>query len=93
MIKTPKVQRLLHHRDREGREIDAILERPDGSIVAVEVKTSSSIAATDLRALAYLRDRLGKRFVRGVIIYTGAQSLPFGDRLAALPLPALWSSV
>jgi predicted AAA+ superfamily ATPase len=82
---------ILHYRDRDGREIDAILEHPDGSIVAVEVKSSASIASPDLRALTYLRDRLGTRFVRGVVIYTGAQSLPLGERLSALPMSALWA--
>jgi predicted AAA+ superfamily ATPase len=84
--------RILHFRDRDGREIDAILERPDGSIVAVDVKSSASIATSDLRALAYLRDRLGDRFVRGVVMYAGREPLPLGDRLAALPMSALWAS-
>lgn len=26
----------------------------------------------------------------GVVLYTGAEALPFGDRLAAVPLSALW---
>jgi len=30
------------------------------------------------------------RFVRGVVLYTGDQVLPFGDRLVAMPLAALW---
>ena len=40
--------------------------------------------------LRHLRDRLGKRFQAGVVLYTGARTLSFGDRLAAVPLCALW---
>jgi uncharacterized protein len=32
----------------------------------------------------------GDRFVAGFVLYTGQQTLPFGDRLRAVPLDALW---
>ena len=38
------------------------------------------------------RQRLGSRFVAGYVLYTGQQTLPFGDRLRALPIDALWDS-
>jgi uncharacterized protein len=41
--------------------------------------------------LRYLRDRLGERFVNGVVLHIGDRPLPFGDRLTALPISALWS--
>jgi len=36
------------------------------------------------------RDLLGKRFLRGIILYTGDQVVPFGSNLYALPVSALW---
>jgi uncharacterized protein len=39
-----------------------------------------------------LREELGKRFVAGVVLYTGDQMIPFGDKLWLAPLPALWES-
>ncbi len=81
--------RLFHYRDREGREVDVVLEHPDGSIVGIEVKASATVTPGDFRSLGYLRDRLGDRFVRGVVLYLGARALPFGDRLSALPLSSL----
>jgi hypothetical protein len=30
------------------------------------------------------------RFVAGFLLYTGQQTLPFGDKLRALPMDALW---
>ncbi|MGB4863460.1 MAG: hypothetical protein WBO97_13470, partial [Tepidiformaceae bacterium] len=44
----------------------------------------------DFRGLRFLRDNYGDRFVRGVVLYTGEHSLPFGDRLWAMPVDALW---
>jgi len=41
-----------------------------------------------LRALA---DVAGRRFVRGVALYLGAEAVPFGPNLHALPLAHLWT--
>jgi hypothetical protein len=40
--------------------------------------------------LRYLRDKLGERFKAGALVYTGSRTLPFGDRLAAVPVSGLW---
>jgi uncharacterized protein len=81
---------LWHFRDRNGQEVDLILEHPDGRIVGIEVKASSTVGARDFRGLRYLQDRLGDRFAYGVVLHTANEALPFGERLAALPLSALW---
>jgi predicted AAA+ superfamily ATPase len=77
-------------RTHGGVEVDVVLERADGAVVGIEVKASSSPQPSDLRGLEHLRDRLGARFVRGVLLHTGTQTLPFGDRLTAMPVDALW---
>jgi uncharacterized protein len=83
---------LYHYRDRDQREVDIVIERRDGSVVAVEVKAAASVSATDLRGLRYLRDKLGDRFVGGALLYTGRNTVPFSDRLGAVPLCGLWES-
>jgi len=83
--------RQFHYRDRDGREVDIVLERRDGSVVAVEIKTAASAAPADFRGLRHLRDKLGERFKAGVLLYTGESTVPFGDRLAAVPLRGLWA--
>ncbi|RHW25952.1 hypothetical protein D0Z08_16600 [Nocardioides immobilis] len=45
----------------------------------------------NFKGLTYLRDKSKDRFAMGVVLYTGKQPLPFGDRLWALPCSALWS--
>lgn len=78
-----------HYREGE-REVDVVLERPSGEIVAVEVKASATVRAHDFRGLNHLRERVGRRMLSGVVLYAGERTLPFGDRLWAVPLQALW---
>lgn len=89
----PSAPRLRYYRDRTGREIDVIAEYADGSIIGIEVKATSSPRADDARHLAWLRDRLGKRFRAGYVLTLGAETLPFGDRITAVPVSALWDNV
>lgn len=84
--------RLYHYRTKEKVEVDAVLETPDGRVVAVEVKAGATVRTEDLAGLRHLHHRLGSRFVAGYVLYTGQQTLPFGDRLRALPIDALWHS-
>lgn len=73
-----------------GTEVDVILERGDGSVVGIEIKASRSITGEDFRGLRYVSEQVGKRFLRGIILYGGTESLPFDRNLLALPIPALW---
>lgn len=82
---------MYHFRDRSGAEVDLVLEARDGQVAGVEVKAASTVRAEDFRGLRLLADRLGSQFAGGVVLYTGHQSVPFGDRLAAVPLAALWT--
>ena len=83
-----------HYRDGAGHEADLVVERADGTIVAVEVKATASPRPDDLRHLAWLRDRLDDvspdAFRAGVLLHTGPRSLKMGDRLYSAPIDALW---
>jgi predicted AAA+ superfamily ATPase len=48
-----------HFRDRSGIEVDVIVERPDGRVMAVEVKSARSVNRGDARGLTFLGQRLG----------------------------------
>lgn len=84
--------RLSHFRDRAAGEVDLILETPDGRIAGLEVKSNSRIGGNDAKWLAQLRDKLGKRFVAGLVLHTGITAGPFGDRIAAVPMDVLWTT-
>lgn len=83
-----------HYRDNAKREVDLILERADGAVVAVEAKATASPRASDLRHIAALRDRLDAAepgaFRAGVLLHAGPNALSFGDRLYSAPIGALW---
>jgi uncharacterized protein len=77
---------------REGdREVDVIVERPSGEIVGIEVKAGATVRSQDFAGLSRLRAQVGARLVAGVILYAGAQTLPFGQGLWAVPLQAMWT--
>ncbi len=81
--------RLSHYRDRDRAEIDVIIES-GGEVAAVEVKGGATADRAAVRNLTMLRDRLGKRFVTGVVLHTGPRATQLGDRLFSLPISVLW---
>lgn len=83
---------LFHYRDRDGAEVDLILETADGLIAAIEIKSAATLRGKDTRWITRLRDGVGTRFVGGLILYTGPRAQPLGDRLAAVPVDVLWSA-
>jgi predicted AAA+ superfamily ATPase len=82
---------LFHFRDRDGIEVDIIIESADRLVVGVDVKAAVSVSRSDFRGLTFLRDRLGERFKLGVLLYAGTDPVPFGDRLWALPVASIWA--
>ena len=83
--------RLFHFRSSDRREVDVVLEDARGRVVGLEVRTSSTPSQADFAGLRSLQALTGDRFVRGVVLHLGEAALPFGDRLEALPVSALWS--
>ena len=86
-----EVRPTVHHfRTTTGREVDVVLEAPDGRVVGVEVKAAVSLADGDLKGLRTLAEAAKDKFVRGVVLYRGEQVIPFAPNLAAVPISALW---
>jgi predicted AAA+ superfamily ATPase len=87
---TSRPHELFHFRDRAGLEVDIVAELDDGRVVCIEVKAGATAKSEHFSALASLRDRLGERFLAGIVLNASQRALPFGDRLWAVPVPALW---
>ena len=81
---------LYYLRTHSGINVDILIEASDGRLAGIEVRAAAKADARDFRGLEFMREQFGERFVRGVLIYTGEQTLPFGDRLWAMPVDALW---
>ena len=83
---------LFHYRDRDDFEVDIVIERGAHLVAGVEVKAAASVSDADFRGLRKLRDSAGAAFAHGVVLYDGEACIPFGDRLHAVPLRALWET-
>ena len=84
--------RLYHLRQEQGRhEIDLLAEFSATQVIAIEVKASAAPRADDAHHLIWLRDQLGKRFVRGVVLHTGPRAYEIDERILAAPIATLWS--
>jgi len=83
--------RLHHLRTEQGRhEIDLLGELAGGRLVGIEVKAGASPRPDDAKHLAWLRDELGERFARAVVLHTGPRMYELGEKIVAAPICSLW---
>jgi uncharacterized protein len=82
--------RCAHFRDRNGFEVDLIVEQENGASLGFEAKAAQSVSAPDFRSLKYLASRVGSSFRHGYVVYLGREVLSFGPGLTAIPLSLLW---
>jgi predicted AAA+ superfamily ATPase len=80
-----------HFRTTAGREVDVVLEAPDGRVVGIEVKASTSIDASAFRGLDALAQAAGPRLHRSIVLHGGTEVIPFGHDRWAVPVSSLWS--
>ena len=82
--------KLLHFRTSDNKEVDFVLESPDGSLFAIEVKKSESVNIQDFKGINALAELIPEAFKGGAVLYSGKQAVPFGKNLWAVPLHILW---
>lgn len=81
----------LHHfRTQDGHEVDYVLEDDRGRLVGVEVKCSTSVSTSDMSGLKALQAVAAKKFVRGIILYSGNKTIRLSPEITAMPIAALW---
>jgi len=80
-----------YFRTQNGTEVDLVLEDARGMIVGIEVKGSQTVGNNDFKGLKYLQTIAGEKFQSGYVLYTGSETIPFGNRLYALPVSSLWA--
>jgi predicted AAA+ superfamily ATPase len=84
--------RFHHFRDRDGFEVDIVMERRGHELAGVEVKASATVTSSDFRGLRKLKDAAGARFAAGAVLYDGETVASFGDSLYAVPIRLLWET-
>ena len=83
---------IYHYRDQQKVEVDFVLESTNGDIVAIEVKSGSSIKKEYFKGLVTLAKTIDTKRFKGIIFYGGDKVLPYkvGDfTFWAIPLKVL----
>jgi predicted AAA+ superfamily ATPase len=82
--------RVGHLRTYSGEhEVDLIVERRDGRMVAIEVKLKRTVGDGDLRHLKWLRGKIGDELLDSVVITTGESAYRRADGIAVVPAALL----
>lgn len=82
--------KLMHFRTSDNKEVDFVIEKPNGQIVAIEVKKRDRVEKSDFKGVEQLKELAGKDFVTGIVLYRGKEVVPFGKDLWAVPISNLW---
>ena len=88
----PEPLSFFHFRDRDGVEVDIVLERGAGALAGIEVKAVATVTDADFRGLRKLKQAAGKRFTKGIVLYDGEISASFGADFYAVPIRRLWEA-
>ena len=79
-----------HLRTKGGRhEVDLIVERDDGKVVAIEVKLGGTPRADETKHLAWLAGELGDDLLDAVVVTTGRDAYRREDGIAIVPAALL----
>jgi predicted AAA+ superfamily ATPase len=80
-----------YFRTESGDEVDLVLERDDGQVIAFEVKAGSRVSGEDLRGLRVLKNLLGSRLEEAAVLYTGEHAYQHDGWIWILPLSQVWA--
>jgi predicted AAA+ superfamily ATPase len=82
---------LYHFRTSDGKEVDFVLEAPNGQLSAIEVKGRDAVSEHDFKGLKELRKQTKDDFICGIVLYRGNKVIPFSDNMWAIPIATMWS--
>jgi len=80
----------FHFRSKDGLEVDIVIEASGQRVAGIEIKAAATVTASDFRGLRKLKEVSGDRFAAGILLYDGEATMPFGDKLFAVPIRVLW---
>lgn len=83
--------RAFHYRSHSGREVDLVLEDPQGRICGIEIKWAETYQPKHAKGLRHLRSQVKERWRKGIVLYRGDQTVPIDETIQAVPVDCLWS--
>ena len=81
---------MLHFRTSTDQEVDIVLEMPSGEVVGIEIKSGANVGRDAFKGLRVLESDLGKKFKRGIVLYTGELCAAFDKNMFAVPINRIW---
>ena len=81
-----------HYRDKDGVEVDLVLERSPGTIMGIEIKAGATALPRDFRGLRRLKETVGDRFACGILLHDGERIQRTSSKLFAMPIRLLWEA-
>ncbi len=81
-----------HYRDRDGTEVDLVIELGSLDLAGIEVKASATVADSDFKGLRKIKTAESERFKFGALLYDGEICASFGDGMYAVPIRMLWEN-
>ena len=82
---------ISHFRTSDGKEVDFVIERNNGDTIGIKVKSDMVIKQEDFKGLKVLKEAVGDKFVKGIVVYTGNEVVPFAEDMWAVPVCYLWA--
>lgn len=81
----------VHHLRTQGgeHEVDIIVARSDGSVLAIEVTLTTVPEGPDLRHLHWLRERIGTDLLDTLVVTTGRDAYRRPDGIGGVPAALL----
>lgn len=80
-----------HFSTHGAAEVDLVLEDRKKQLFGIEIKSTASVSQQDFKGLKRLAELAGKKFKRGIVLYSGDQAVGgFGENLQAVPIASLW---
>jgi predicted AAA+ superfamily ATPase len=77
----------------QGKEVDFVIESPNGKTMGIEVKLDGTINEKDWANMNVLQETIGDKFLKGIIIYTGTSLMQVGRDIWAVPVNYLWGPI
>jgi len=75
----------------QGKEVDFVIENQKGKLIGIEVKLDGTINEKDVANMTALKETMGNRFVKGIIIYTGNELVQVGGNIWAVPVNYIYT--
>ncbi len=81
----------FHFSESERSEVDLVLERSDGRVVAIEVKLAARVGSGDLKGLRRLHTLAAERWLGGLLLAAVPNAYAVDEQVIVAPISAVWN--